>query len=116
MTSSVLTPQETEKLFNQLRFFKEQGHTIIFISHKLEEVKQISDRISVIRNGVSKGTYLNEELTMEQLTNLIIGRDLDNDMDRYKTHDDFNNANALEVKDLYMERHNRKCFRRSDSC
>ena len=102
--TSVLTPQETEKLFNQLRFFKEQGHTIIFISHKLEEVKQISDRISVIRNGVSKGTYLNEELTMEQLTNLIIGRDLDNDMDRYKTHEDFNNAKALEIKDLYMER------------
>ena len=101
--TSVLTPQETEKLFNQLRFFKEQGHTIIFISHKLEEVKQISDKISVIRNGVSKGTYLNEELSMEQLTNLIIGRDLDNDMDEYKTHEDFHHQNALEIKDLYME-------------
>ncbi len=100
--TSVLTPQETEKLFTQLRSFKEQGHTIIFISHKLEEVKQISDKISVIRNGVSKGTYLNEELTMEQLTNLIIGRDLDNDMDEYKTHEDFHNEKALEVRDLYM--------------
>ena len=105
--TSVLTPQETEKLFNQLRFFKEQGHTIIFISHKLEEVKQISDKISVIRNGVSKGTYLNEELSMEQLTNLIIGRDLDNDMDEYKTHKDFNNEQALIVKNLFME-HNDK--------
>lgn len=102
--TSVLTPQETEKLFDQLRSFKEQGHTIIFISHKLEEVKKISDRISVIRNGVSKGTYLNKELSMEQLTNLIIGRDLDNDMDRYKTNEDFNNEKALEVRDLYMER------------
>ena len=102
--TSVLTPQETEKLFDQLRYFKEQGHTIIFISHKLEEVKKISDRISVIRNGVSKGTYLNEELSLEQLTNLIIGRDLDNDMDQYKTYEDFNNENALEIKNLYMEK------------
>lgn len=102
--TSVLTPQETEKLFDQLRFFKSQGHTIIFISHKLEEVKKISDKISVIRNGVSKGTYRNEELSMEQLTNLIIGRDLDNDMDQYKTNEDFNNEKALEIKNLYMER------------
>lgn len=101
--TSVLTPQETEKLFDQLRQFKSQGHTILFISHKLEEVKKISDRISVIRNGVSKGTYKNEELTMEQLTNLIIGRDLDNDMDIYKTHEDFEGKKALVVKDLVME-------------
>lgn len=100
--TSVLTPQETEKLFEQLKGFKEQGYTILFISHKLEEVKQISDRISVIRNGVSKGTYANEELTMEQLTNLIIGRDLEKDMDQYKTHEDFNNENALTVKNVTM--------------
>lgn len=105
--TSVLTPQETDKLFDQLRFFKEQGHTILFISHKLEEVKRISDKISVIRNGVSKGTYLNEELTMQQLTNLIIGRDLDSDMNAYKTHEDFNNEKALEVRELYMERNNK---------
>lgn len=105
--TSVLTPQETEQLFEQLRSFKEQGHTILFISHKLEEVKRISDKISVIRNGVSKGTYLNEELTMEQLTNLIIGRDLENDMDEYKTHEDFHNEKALVVKDLHMLRNNK---------
>lgn len=101
--TSVLTPQETEQLFVQLRSFKEQGHTILFISHKLEEVKKISDRISVIRNGISKGTYRNDELTMEQLTSLIIGRDLDNDMDKYKTHENFENKKALVVDDLYME-------------
>lgn len=100
--TSVLTPQETDKLFDQLKSFKEQGKTIIFISHKLDEVKKISDKISVIRNGVSKGTYLNQELTMDQLTNLIIGRNLDNDMDEYKTHEDFHNAHALEVKDIFL--------------
>ncbi|MBR2701671.1 MAG: ATP-binding cassette domain-containing protein, partial [Erysipelotrichaceae bacterium] len=50
--TSVLTPQETQELFEQLRGFTKQGHTIIFISHKLDEVKQISDRITVLRNGV----------------------------------------------------------------
>ncbi len=102
--TSVLTPQETEKLFDQLRSFKNQGHTILFISHKLEEVKQISDRISVIRNGVSKGTYRNDELTMEQLTNLIIGRDLESNIDQYKTHEDFHNEKAAVIEDLCLER------------
>ena len=102
--TSVLTPQETEQLFVQLRSLQAQGHTILFISHKLEEVKRISDRISVIRNGVSKGTYRNDELTMEQLTNLIIGRDLENDLDEFKTHEDFHNKKALIVEDLSMER------------
>lgn len=106
--TSVLTPQETEKLFDQLRGFKEQGHTILFISHHLDEVKQISDRISVIRNGVSKGTYKNEDLTMQQLTNLIIGRDLENDLDDIKTYEDFGGANALEVRGLEMEENGKK--------
>ncbi|MBQ1321023.1 MAG: ATP-binding cassette domain-containing protein, partial [Solobacterium sp.] len=102
--TSVLTPQETEQLFVQLRSLQAQGHTILFISHKLEEVKKISDRISVIRNGVSKGTYRNDELTMEQLTNLIIGRDLENDLDEFKTNEDFHNEKALIVENLSMER------------
>jgi len=105
--TSVLTPQETEKLFKQLKYFKEQGHTILFISHKLDEVKQISDRISVLRNGVSRGTYRNEDLTMEQLTNLIIGRDLENDMDEFKTYDDYDNEKALIVKNLTMKHNSR---------
>ncbi len=105
--TSVLTPQETQQLFEQLRDFTKQGHTIIFISHKLEEVKQISDKITILRNGVSKGTYRNDELSMAQLTNLIIDRDLENDMDEYKTHGDFNNQNALEVRNLIMKHHNK---------
>ncbi len=105
--TSVLTPQETQKLFEQLRSFKEQGKTIIFISHKLEEVKQISDRITVLRSGVSKGTYSNEELSMAELTKLIIDRDLENDMSQYKTHEDFHGEKALEVKNLTMKHNNK---------
>lgn len=79
--TAVLTPQETEQLFEQLIQFKEMGHTIVFISHKLNEVKQISDRISVIRLGESKGTYDAEGITIEKLTEMIIGRKLEMNFD-----------------------------------
>lgn len=82
--TAVLTPQETEQLFEQLLKFKEMGHTIVFISHKLNEVKQISDRISVIRLGESKGTYDAKDVTIEKLTELIIGRKLENNYDEYR--------------------------------
>ena len=101
--TSVLTPQETEQLFEQLKGFKELGHTIVFISHKLEEVKKISDRITVMRNGVSKGTYDNEELSMQELTKLIIDRDLVNDYDVFKK--ECNTAGyALRVENLNLKR------------
>ena len=101
--TSVLTPQETKQLFEQLQNFTKQGKTIIFISHKLEEVKQISNRITVMRNGVSKGTHNNEDLTMAQLTNLIIGRDVETDFESLKKHNDFNNENALKVEGLTLK-------------
>lgn len=82
--TAVLTPQETEALFEQLKYFKETGHTIVFISHKLNEVKQISDRITVIRNGETKGTHDAKDVTIDQLTELIIGRKLENSYDEFK--------------------------------
>lgn len=82
--TAVLTPQETEQLFEQLTQFKEMGHTIVFISHKLNEVMQISDRITVIRNGETKGTYDKKDVTINKLTELIIGRSLDKSYDEYR--------------------------------
>lgn len=82
--TAVLTPQETEQLFEQLENFKALGHTIVFISHKLNEVKQISDRITVIRLGETKGTYDAKDVSIEQLTELIIGRKLENSYEDYK--------------------------------
>lgn len=79
--TAVLTPQETEQLFEQLIQFKNMGHTIVFISHKLNEVKQISDRISVIRLGESKGTFDAEGVTIEKLTEMIIGRKIEMNFD-----------------------------------
>lgn len=72
--TAVLTPQETEQLFVELKKFKESGHTIIFISHKLNEVKEISDRISVIRKGELISTHNTEDVSLESISELMIGR------------------------------------------
>lgn len=74
--TAVLTPQETEELFEQLITFKEQGQTVVFISHKLDEVKRISDRITIIRKGKTVGTYLNSEISENEISRLMVGRDI----------------------------------------
>ena len=97
--TAVLTPQETESLFEQLKGFKRMGHTIIFISHKLNEVKEISDRITVIRRGETKGTYEAADVTLDKLTELIIGRKLDNSFESQRKAVEDNSV-VLKVKDL----------------
>lgn len=74
--TAVLTPQETEELFIQLIKLKEKGHTIIFISHKLDEIKKICDRATIMRNGRSKGTYLVKDITTAEMSRLMVGRDV----------------------------------------
>ncbi len=74
--TAVLTPQETAKLFEILRIFKKAEKTVIFISHKLKEVKEISDRITVMRKGKNLGTFENPDLSEERLAEMIAGRKL----------------------------------------
>lgn len=74
--TAVLTPQETEELFEQLNKLKESGLTIIFISHKLNEIKQICQRITIMRHGKSVGTYEVAGLSVEDISKLMVGRDI----------------------------------------
>lgn len=74
--TAVLTPQETEELFVQLEELKKNGHTIIFISHKLDEIKRICDRLTILRNGRNMGTYDIGDLTTDQISRLMVGRDI----------------------------------------
>ncbi len=74
--TAVLTPQETEELFEQLIDIKKLGFTIIFISHKLKEVKKISDRITIIRKGKTEGVFETESVTEKDISKLMVGRDL----------------------------------------
>jgi simple sugar transport system ATP-binding protein len=71
--TSVLTPQETEKLFETVKHMKEEGFGIVFISHKLKEVFEISDRITVLRRGRVVGTLPAREVTAEKLAEMMVG-------------------------------------------
>lgn len=82
--TAVLTPQETEELFERLLELKKNGMTIIFISHKLNEVKRISDRITVLKAGVTKGTYLTKDVSEEDISNLMVGREITFEYDKEK--------------------------------
>ena len=75
--TAVLTPQETEELFNMIRNLTATGYTILFISHKLNEVKEVSDRITVLRQGKSITTIKNEDYTTSDLARLMVGREVD---------------------------------------
>lgn len=83
--TAVLTPQETKELFNELIRFKEMGHTIIFISHKLKEVKQICDRITIMRNGRSMGVHNIADVSEEDISRLMVGRDVILKVDKEKS-------------------------------
>lgn len=74
--TTVLTPQETEELFIELKHLKEQGHTILFISHKLHEVKQLCDRVSIMRAGRMVDTRNVSEVTEADISKLMVGRDV----------------------------------------
>ncbi|MCD8168749.1 MAG: ABC transporter ATP-binding protein [Clostridiales bacterium] len=74
--TAVLTPQETEELFRQLILLKEHGHTVIFISHKIREVKQICDRITIMKNGRSMGVYDVKDITESDISRLMVGREI----------------------------------------
>ena len=80
--TAVLTPQETEELFERLLELKSRGMTIVFISHKLNEVKRISDRITVLKGGVTKGTYLTRDVSEEDISNLMVGREISFEYDK----------------------------------
>lgn len=74
--TAVLTPQETKELFEQLMLLKQNGHTIIFISHKIKEVRQICDNITVLRGGRYVGTMPVADSTEEEISRFMVGRDV----------------------------------------
>jgi len=74
--TAVLTPPETEDLFVNLRRLKKDGKTIVFISHKLDEVLAIADRITVLRRGKVVGETKPSETTKEKLAEMMVGREV----------------------------------------
>jgi simple sugar transport system ATP-binding protein len=84
--TAVLTPQETDEIFAVLRRLAQEGHSIVFISHKLYEVLAIADRITVIRRGRVVGSRIPSETDEEDLAALMVGRDVQLVVDRGESH------------------------------
>jgi len=95
--TAVLTPQETKEIFGVLRRLASEGHSIIFISHKLYEVMEIADRITVIRRGRVVGTRLPAETNEDDLAELMVGREVELTVDRGESHPA---EPALVIRDL----------------
>jgi simple sugar transport system ATP-binding protein len=74
--TAVLTPQETDELLNVMKVLKSKGTSIIFITHKLREVKEVADKITIIRLGKVVGTQL-PTASQEELASLMVGRQVD---------------------------------------
>ncbi|MEI8131657.1 MAG: ABC transporter ATP-binding protein [Leptolinea sp.] len=74
--TSVLTPQEIPQLFGELKRLRDNGHTILFISHHLEEVLELSDRITVLRKGRNIGTIAAGDATKASLAQMMVGREV----------------------------------------
>ena len=98
--TAVLTVQEIEKLFAVLRRMKEEGHSIIIITHKLNEVMDISDRVAILRKGEYITTVNTAETNEQELTEWMVGRKIDLNIARpvvEKTHP------LLEIRDLTIK-------------
>lgn len=85
--TAVLTPHEIRKLFAILKKMKEQGCAIIIITHKLNEVMEISDRVTILRKGQSIETVVTKETNEKQLTELMVGRPISLEIDRPEVED-----------------------------
>lgn len=85
--TAVLTPQEIEKLFNVLKRMREDGKSIIIITHKLNEVMAISDRVAVLRKGEHIATVETADTTEQELTEMMVGKKIELNIDRSEPHD-----------------------------
>lgn len=82
--TAVLTPQEIQELFSQLKLLRAKGHTIIIITHKLKEIKALCDRITIMRDGRFVGMYEVAEISEEKISRLMVGRELSRKTEKKK--------------------------------
>lgn len=97
--TAVLTPQETRQLFVILENLRKDGKSLVFISHKLNEVMEISDRISVMRQGNYIGSVNKEETSPAELAKMMIGREVFLNIEKAQAKP---GEKVLEVKDVWV--------------
>ncbi|MFP3855124.1 MAG: ABC transporter ATP-binding protein, partial [Anaerolineales bacterium] len=97
--TAVLTPQEADELFKIMRSLVDQGKSIIFITHKLREVLEVADRISVLRRGEMVGTTTPEEADRKKLAEMMVGREVSLEVEKEQAEP---GEPVLQVKDLVV--------------
>lgn len=98
--TAVLTPQETEHLFNVIRNMRKDGKSIVIITHKLNEVIEISDRVAIFRKGHHIATVDTDKTTIKELTDMMVGERLNLEIDRTEPKDA---EDRLIVKNLFVK-------------
>lgn len=98
--TAVLTPQEIDELMQIMKNLAQEGKSILFISHKLNEIMEVSDRVSVLRKGKYIGTVETKDTTKEELTKMMVGREVEF---RVKKEAHEPKDVVLEVRDLHVK-------------
>ena len=98
--TSVLNEEETKKLFVEIRKLTEKGHSVVFVSHRLDEVLEISDRVYVYKDGSNAGNMPVEEATEARLYELMVGRETTTEYYKLEKQTDPTDTVVLEAKDL----------------
>lgn len=101
--TAVLTPQESDRLFAVLRKMREDGKSIVIITHKMHEVLALSDRVSILRKGEYVGTVQTSETTEAELTELMVGKKVALNIDRGMPHDCVDRLKVEHVSLTNME-------------
>ncbi|NTZ92474.1 sugar ABC transporter ATP-binding protein [Agrobacterium tumefaciens] len=101
--TATLTPSETEHLFKVMRELRRQGVAIIFISHHLEEIFEICDRITVLRDGELIGSCLTSEVDNDRLVEMMVGRRIESSFPP-KPQLDPSAAKVIEVEELQLKK------------
>src|SRR5678816_2275699 len=95
--TSALTEREIAELFARIRQLKQSGVSIVYISHRMEELFEIGDRVTVLRDGRNVGTYQIQEVSREQLIRLMANRELTNQFPKVSAT---RGAEALRIENL----------------
>ncbi len=95
--TAVLTPQEVEKLFRVLRKMREDNKAIVIITHKMNEVKELSDRVAVLRNGKYEGCMMTKDTNITEMTNMMVGHKITLNIER---PDPVDPKPRLEIRNL----------------
>lgn len=95
--TAVLTPQETVQLFNIIKNMTKQGCTVVIITHKLNEVMEVSDRVTVLRRGMTIKTLNTKDTNINELTELMVGRAVDLSIERVPVG---SRKKVMEINDL----------------